>query len=165
MRIGVLLFFSFILAGASSVAVAEGGCPPGQYPQNGQGFQNCVPIPGYQNQNQLQRPQVLWQDRWGALASDSDDHVAGASKNSPSEADAVNAAIADCKSYGGKGCRQAAVYRNQCVAVVSGDTRSDTYMSTTLEAAKDKGMATCSSQNQTNCHVFYSGCSLPVRVQ
>jgi Domain of unknown function (DUF4189) len=147
-------------------AAAEGGCPPGQYPQQGQGWQTCVPIPGYsQSNNAPPPPAERWDDRWGALAADSSARIAGSSSDQPTEEQAVAAAIADCKAYGATGCRQSAVYRNQCIAVVSGDKLSRTYSAKTESSAVSKGMSECDSEGQSACHVFYSGCSLPVRVQ
>lgn len=36
-----------VLSIISSVAKAEGNCPPGYYPVGGQGVQGCAPIPNY----------------------------------------------------------------------------------------------------------------------
>ena len=150
----------------SFTAHAEGGCPPGQYPQQGQGWQTCSPIPGQiQSNNAPPPPAERWDDRWGALAADGSDRIAGSSSDQTSQDQAVAAAIADCKAYGAIGCRQSAVYRNQCIAVVSGDKLSRTYSAKTESSAVSQGMSQCNDEGQSGCHVFYSGCSLPVRVQ
>lgn len=144
-------------------AHAEGGCPPGQYPQQGQGWKTCVPIPGADTGGQQAIPAEQWQDRWGALAVDEADRISGASVGQSSEQSAVDEAIADCKKRDHSGCKRGDVYRNQCVAVIASDTNSDTYGASTTEEASQKGMKGCASKGLSSCHVFYAGCSLPFR--
>lgn len=164
-RRNILRLLAFILTCvcACTPLMAEGNCPPGSYPQVGQGWQSCVPIPGVAAEGAVNSQ--VWEERWGALAADHSDIIAGESKGQLSEREAVAAAIRDCENYGGTGCRQSAVYRNQCIAVVTGTDMSKTYTGPTMNSAEVLGMADCHKTGQHDCHVFYSGCSLPVRVR
>ena len=148
----------------SSSVRGEGGCPPGQYPQSGQGWQTCVPIPETPGiASGSSSPQVTWEDSFGAIANDSDDRAAGAAAGRPTQERAIADAISDCKAYGGIGCKQGAIYRNTCVAVVSGEETADRYFDQSEDRAVAKGMSACALQHQAGCHVFYSACSLPTR--
>lgn len=157
------VFLGALLVLAS--AHAEGGCPLGQYPQQGQGWKTCVPIPGAETVGQQAIPPEQWEDRWGALAVDEADRISGAAAGQSSEQAAVDEAIADCKKRDHNGCKRGDVYRNQCVAVIASDTNSDTYGASTTEAASQKGMNACANKSLSSCHVFYAGCSLPSRVR
>ena len=157
------------LLGLSQIVHAEGGCPPGMIPYSGTDIRSCGPMPpGYEQQTNQSRPQVMtmrWTSKWGAIATDSLGHIAGAASDKQSEQDAKDAAVADCNRYDGKECKVAGTYSNQCIAIVSGDRHTDTVTAKTIDQATEQGMKHCHEKNQNGCHVFYSACSLPKRTQ
>jgi len=146
-------------------AHAEGNCPPGQYAVGGQGWQGCNPIPGYGNQQQRpQQPTPQWESRWGAIATDGPKGAMGVATDRGSERDASQAAMQDCQSKGGVNCQIDAAYDNQCAAVVVGGGYNVSSRGT-VDQAVAVGMKICRDAGRANCHVHYSACSLPVRVQ
>lgn len=159
---GILILLGLLICDS---AVAEGGCPPGQYPQSGQGWQTCVPIPG-NNQGTTQQgpPPAVWSTKWLAIASDNPKGILGTSVNRPSQADAEQSAIADCMTKGGSNCSVQISYRNGCVAMVVGDKVMNTNGAPTKEEAEDKGLSLC-KRDDSNCRVYYSACSQAVRLQ
>lgn len=145
---------------------AEGGCPPGHYPQQGQGWQTCIPAPGYGGGGSSPPPPAeVWEDRWGALAEDEKEELAGASRGSADRATAEARAVSDCEAYGHSGCRSVTYYKNQCIAVVGGNVVANVRYGTSEHSAVQSGMKTCQAEGQTGCFVVYSGCSLPVRIR
>ncbi|MCC8468661.1 DUF4189 domain-containing protein, partial [Xanthomonas phaseoli] len=58
-------------------AMAEQGCPPGQYPIGGQGVAACAPIPQGSSQETAPAPRPLgkWIKTWGAVALDGEGTV------------------------------------------------------------------------------------------
>lgn len=142
---------------------AEGGCPPGQYPQQGQGWQTCVPIPGYnQGQDQV-TPPPLWQSRWQAISTDVDKAVLGKSIDASTQKDAEKLALNDCQTQGGSNCKIAISYGNGCVALAAGDVLVSTGSGGSKPEAEQRAVGKCSS-GAKDCRVYYSACSLPVRV-
>lgn len=146
-------------------AHAEGGCPPGQYPQEGQGWRTCVPIPGSAGAQQPPAaPPPRWEDYWQAIATDKQNAVIGTSINSSSSDDSAQAAVSDCHAKGGVSCEVQITYRNGCVAMVVGKTLMNTQGEATKAEAEKSALAKC-GEADTNCRVYYSACNLPVRVQ
>ncbi|WP_414649257.1 DUF4189 domain-containing protein [Dyella sp.] len=156
---------------AASGAQAEGGCPAGMIPASGNNINSCVPIPpGYYQQGSPPAqgtgaiyPKPVWADRYGAIAADLSPLTPGSSFNEVSRDAAEKAAIKSCHSNGGINCEVEISYGNGCVAMVVGRTRFNTRAGPTIEAAKRKAMEQCQS-NDMGCYVFYSACSLPVRI-
>lgn len=149
----------------SNVVFAEGGCPPGQYPQQGQGWKTCVPIPGAQTEQAVQPPPPSFASRWGAVASSSN-AVYGIVTDQTDKALAEQSAIAECISRGGDQCKLNYTYSNQCVAVIGVPNRTSLAVPGKTEAdATRSGMDKCSADGIAGCWVYYSGCSMPVRVQ
>ena len=145
---------------------AEGGCPPGQYPQQGQGWQTCVPIPGdggaTSSQTAARRP-PRWLARWGALASGGEGQF-GISANQPSSADAEAVALNDCRGRGGTDCKLNHTYGNTCMAVIGRPNASvKTVHGPSENDAIESGKETCKRDGVDGCWVYYSGCSLPVQ--
>ena len=66
MLLGAVLLAQFVPV----AAMAEGRCPPGQYPIGGQGVGGCAPIPGAGQSGDGVAPTGRWETRWGAIASD-----------------------------------------------------------------------------------------------
>ena len=162
-----LLFGLLILLG--SVVHAEGNCPTGYYPigaSPGQGGpQGCAPIPGYDsNQQQPTTTTPEWASRWGAIATDSVKGSLGAVTGLPSKADAQRTALTDCANKGGSTCKIDVVYGNECAVMVAGKAGYNFSADASMDKATESAMQTCSSAD-TNCHVYYSACSLPVRIQ
>jgi hypothetical protein len=153
-----LLLIFFMLRGA--VVHAEGGCPPGEIPEGGQGVSSCRPIPGY-----TQQPQGHWINQWGAIATDTPNHGIGASINQSSEEQAKEAAIANCISNGGVHCNVDITYDNSCVAFVAGDTGHNASSADTVDKAVQLGMNTCMKAGDTNCRAVYKTCSMPKLIQ
>lgn len=167
------LLMSLLLV-STSVVRAEGGCPPGFYPysmgnaQGQPGPQGCAPIPGYDDNQQQTQPQpapAKWVDHWGAIATAPDQGVIGVSTNLSSEVDATRIALSDCRIKGGVNCKIGLSYRNQCMAFVGAHLGYGLDVGTTPAAASEKTLKDCIDGGLTNCHVIYTGCSLPVRIQ
>ena len=164
-----LLFGSLLLLG--SVGHAEGNCPDGYYPigaTSGQGGpQGCAPIPGYgNNQTQAQsRPlPQRWVDRWMTIATDAVKGSLGTAVNMSSSNEAEEVAMADCRAKGGTQCKIDVTYVNGCAAMVAGDTGFNVHGAPTLNEAIQQAMNTCTAST-THCRVYYSACSMPVRIQ
>jgi len=162
-RLFFLLCFATLSAGATS-AHAEGGCPPGQYPQQGQGWQTCVPIPGAgQNQAPAPIPQ-RWLDKWQAIATDTQKGSLGTAVDVDTADRAESAAMNDCHAKGGDHCEVQISLRNGCVSLVIGNTLMNTKGAPTQVEADRRALSKCQEEDKS-CRVLYSACSLPVRVQ
>lgn len=162
------LWFGLLMLVAGFVH-AEGVCPPGMFPTNPPGAQGpvgCAPIPGYNNQQQSQqRPPQIWEPRWGAIATDGPGGSFGASTDMPTQQTADKAALADCQSKKGSStCKVELAYKNQCVAMVAGDASHNSNAGLTVDLAIQAGMKVCRAAD-THCYAYYTGCSMPVRVQ
>lgn len=162
--------FCGLLMLLGSVVHAEGECPPGMFPTNPAGTQGpvgCAPIPGYSNNRQQAQPQpppAEWLDRWGAIATDGANGSLGAATNMSSLGKAEQAAMIDCRSKGGTKCKVDVSYGNGCAALVAGSTGYAVHNAATLNEAIRLATTTCSS-GDADCHVVYSACSMPVRIQ
>ncbi len=156
----------------SSAVEAEGNCPPGYYsigaPQGQAGPQGCAPIPrdgSSQQQPQIRSPVPQWEDHWGAIATALPMGVLGVANNFTSQSGAEQAAVADCQSKGASTCKIDLSYRNQCVAMIVGHPGYNVTPGANIEGAVRTGLKTCVDAGDTNCHVYFSACSLPQRVQ
>lgn len=164
------LLFALIISLGSAVH-AEGECPPGMFPTNPQGTQGpvgCAPIPGYNNNQQQAQPQsppAEWVSRWGAVATDGAKGSLGTSANAPSAKAAELAAMTDCLAKGGLRCKVDISYRNGCAAIAQGDGGYNVESAATVEQAAQSSMKVCSKAGRTNCQIFYTACSLPIRIQ
>ena len=149
-----------------NMAHAEGGCPPGQYPQQGQGWQTCVPIPGGSADDQASQPIHVpsgWRSQWQAVATDTSKGIMGTSTGIDTPEGSVSAALADCKRKGGVNCQTEIAYGNGCIALVFGDKLMNSKGANNLRQAEQSAMNKCKEED-TNCHVYYSACSLPIEV-
>lgn len=155
----------------SGLARAEQGCPDGYVPVFQGGTQNrtCVVdynLPVWQEQNQGSAQSVeQWENRWGAIAVDDDGAVVGVAADQASESAAQSFAMQDCRSRGGAACDVKIAYYNQCAALVAADVGYHTYRAPTLQVAERDALGICRREGMKNCRVYYSGCSLPVRIQ
>jgi len=157
-----LLILAILFSATSFVSRAEGGCPPGQYPQQGHGFQTCVPIPNTQ-QDAGDRPTgPVLEDRWQAITTDAAKGVIGASTNVLSEDIATRNALSDCRAKGGSECIVQITVVNGCASMVAGAKIMDFQGGKTQKEADKKAMDFCNSKD-SNCAVLYAACSTAVR--
>lgn len=121
--------------------------------------------PGAQSGNGVSTvPQAKWADRWGAIAVDFDNRIIGTITDETSKRKASLAATKKCQELGGKSCKIKLAYYNQCAAMVTGLSGYTVSRAETEKRAGEIGMDDC-GEKDTQCEVFYSGCSLPVQVQ
>ncbi len=137
-------------------------------PVQGQGWQGCAPLNNGSTQQapqqQPSQPPPRWMDQWGAIATDEPKGILGAATGLSSKLEAQQSALADCAGKGGAPCKLEIAYNNQCAALVVGDKVYNTSSAATIQQASQSGMDRCSKVS-TNCHVYYSACSMPVRIQ
>ncbi|MCA8064051.1 DUF4189 domain-containing protein [Burkholderia sp. AU38729] len=162
----VLLALSFSLFNHVT-ARAQVACPPGMIPYGtGTDQSVCGADPGYQSPSAPPPPLVKWAERWGAIATYEPAGVLGQATGMASKSDAVNTAMSECqKRGGGSNCKLDIWYSNQCVAMVVSDKGYNTSTGVTTDFAAQKGMKTCTASGDPNCHVYYSACSMPERIQ
>jgi len=171
----LLLAVAFFLAPLT--ALAEGRCPPGQYPVGSeQGVLGCAPIPGGAagtGETSAPVPTGKWETRWGAVAEDREAEPGspmstGAVIGQKSKRAAEAIALERCERSGGKKCYVRMAYYNQCAAiadvVLSGSMaagKSTAVSAETLEKAKSLALTQCSSLNTgATCEIAYSACSM-----
>jgi hypothetical protein len=165
MRFLVLLA---LLAAYSDVCFAEGGCPDGFYPYNTPAAKQCVPIP----KNSMgggEVPQVRWESRWGAIAMDlsasESEGGFGAVTDMRSRREAEKSALLRCSQDGAKACKVSLRFENQC-AVITGGADGRAYIRAAADAESTSKLAMEDCRRKTrDCVVYYTGCSLPVRVK
>lgn len=134
-------------------------------PVQGEGWQGCAPIDNSaQGQTRSKTPPQRWADYWGAMVSDDSLGKLGVSNNVLNEAQAWQVAEDDCHAKGGSNCIHLISYRNECVAMVLGDKTYSFADATTASGAVQQAKERC-LESTNNCHVYYSACSLPVRIQ
>jgi hypothetical protein len=74
-------------------------------------------------------------------------------------------ALADCQAKkGSPNCKVELWYTNGCAAMVVGDKGHNAKAGATPDEAIQAAMKVCSSED-AHCFVYYSACSLPVRIQ
>ena len=158
-----LIVLAIALLGAHRPAVAEGACPAGMIPHSGTSTSSCGPIPSGPSGYGLRTPKG--KNSWGAVAGDDAKAVVGAVTNLPSKREAVKAAIENCRSRGGVDCTLTVAYVNQCVVVVTSDTRYAAINAKTAELATEIGLKDCETKKDGECRLYYADCSRPVRVR
>jgi len=164
------IFFLFILLLITSALHAQ---QPGVdcAPIQGQGWSGCAPMNSSQPSPQGQPSQVpqtppqRWQDHWGAIATYVPKGSLGAVNNLTSASQAEQAALEDCRSKSGTACKIEISYRNQCAAMIVGHPGYSIALGSTLDDAVHKGIKMCVDAGDSNCHTYYSACSLPVQIQ
>lgn len=160
---GLMVFF---LMSTSLAVHAQAACPPGTIPYGtGQGQNMCGPDDSQQQQPASPRtPPQIWVDHYGAMVSDNSLGKLGVAIDKQSEAEAWQSAEENCRAKGGLNCIRLVSYLNQCVAMVSGEKSYSFALGATPSDATRKANEKCSAST-TNCHVYYSACSLPIRIQ
>ena len=139
---------------------AEGGCPDGYFPIGGGngGWQGCAPMGGGRDED----PGPQWKSRWGAIATGKG--AFGAVENATSKGTAERIAMQRCRaSTPGAQCKIKGSYHDQCVALSWGDSGALAFRSPDQADAERMAVASCSKYT-TDCQLYYSACSLPVRV-
>ncbi len=166
------ILFSCLLFGLLSYTPshAQTACPPGmeEYGAGVCGYSRSEePAQQAPQQQAPQPPPPKWASRWGAIAMDeSPQHGStGTSFNRPNRSAAEKAALKNCQSNGGTNCKIKSAYDNECVAIVMGNPGGYTVTDTTQDKATQAAMSSCSNHGNTNCHIYYTSCSLPVRIQ
>lgn len=157
-RLAVLLFTCV----GAALASAQ-GCPPGQYPVTGQGWNYCAPVPGSNQDAQPAPPTQAWKSRWQSIATDATKGALGTSVGQATASLAERAALADCRAKGGDACKVQITNGNGCVAMITGEKFLNTKSGATKAEAERSGLSLCNSED-TNCRVYYSACSLPEKV-
>ncbi|SEM96149.1 protein of unknown function [Luteibacter sp. UNCMF331Sha3.1] len=142
---------------------SEGGCPPGQVPQQGNGWRACIPTaPQIQSSGRAAEP--IWKARWQAISVDLDKGVIGTSLDRPTRDTAERDALVDCTNKGGSACKIHISHGNACVALAVGRSRLASADGLTRSAAERGAISNCEKIGVT-CEAIYSACSLPVRIQ
>ncbi len=156
----------------SADASAEGNCPPGYYPTGGDqaGWHGCAPMNGgigdesEDNEPEAsQAAQEVWEDRWGAIATANGAMGQAVSKKTKDEA--IEEALKDCRDRAGKeSCKLKVAYYSQCVALAWGASGNVAARGPDLREVEERAVEKCSNDFR-NCKIYYSACSLPVRVR
>ncbi|WP_425493929.1 DUF4189 domain-containing protein [Lysobacter gummosus] len=71
---------------------------------------------------------------------------------------AVNAAMEDCRSQGGRECKLEIAYFNQCGVIVEGDKGYNVASAESVSRAVELASQVC-EKSDTNCQVYFSDCS------
>jgi Domain of unknown function (DUF4189) len=109
-------------------------------------------------------PGPQWEKRWGAIAIDEEASRFGGVEGFSSKGQAENAAVSACKKNGGtKKCKSSAYY-NQCGALAWGHSMAISFRAPYVDEAIAGALKSCSVE-ATECKIYYSGCSYPVRVR
>lgn len=162
MKFLFLFVLAALIAIAPSLCHAEGGCPEGQYPQEGPGWRSCVPIPGYDNAPPAQRPRI--KDQWGALSVDPDHGVIGVILTADTKKEASEAATKDCKSKGGKECTLMVSVLNECFAMYTGNKNIWVKPGLSKSEAERNTLEVC-QKDDSDCQRYFAACSAPIIIQ
>lgn len=158
-----LLIVALMLSGIQA-AWAEGGCPPGKYPQQGNVGWTCARLPVRQEPSYSDADPPSSNDRWGAIAITHAGQLIGQSAEKFSEMQASQAAVSNCRARGGTGCRTLRTYRNQCVALAANDRGTRFALGASEGEAMGAAMDQCFQQGgRLACYPSYAECSLPPR--
>lgn len=149
----------------SLYATAEGGsCPSGYYPVGGAASMGCAPMPNGGAQQPAQSVEI-WQDRYGAIAVDTQGGPLGVATDKHTRSAANKAAMDDCRAQGNTSCVLKSSYVNGCTALVTDSAGYSFTTKETLQEAIDDALQMCAAAKGKNCRLYYQGCSLPVRVR
>lgn len=161
----ILLIATALTVFPTCEARAEGGCPPGQMPYtatppegSAASLASCGPIPS-------RGPSIQWESRWGAIASDEANGITGAVDSRKGKRRANKGALSECQARGGKECKVMLSYHDQCVVIIQGNAGAAYTHAASIEYATQLGMEACRKRDDSDCHVYYEACSLPVRVR
>ncbi|MGN6328063.1 MAG: DUF4189 domain-containing protein [Rhodanobacter sp.] len=159
-----------VLLLTTSALHAQAACPPGTIPY-GTGNDPSACGPDNSQPDQLQQPRAprrppqVWANHWGAIATNEPTGSLGIANNMSSQNEAERTALADCQSKHGSTCKIETSYRNGCGALIGSTTGYVVTSKATLDETVQAGMLACTKAEYSNCHVYYSACSLPERIQ
>ncbi len=143
---------------------AEGRCPDGYFPIGGDsaGWLGCAPMGSGSGAGDAALTQPQWETRWGAFATGGGGW--GAVTDMRSEAQARKYAIKQCKATAGSKSSkcEARTYYNQCAVVAWGAIGYTFQRAIDVPTASSLAMQQCQSAD-TECEIFYSGCSYAKR--
>ncbi len=127
-----------VLSIISSVAKAEGNCPPGYYPVGGQGVQGCAPIPNYGGGGGYAQPSYRSPTTEGYVAAGTNG-VIGVATAKIFRGKLEEKALQDCEKKGGTGCQIWFTYDdNHCATVGQAEGTNRLYRArTTAGEVKD----------------------------
>jgi len=165
MRIARSLGSSILVIAACTLSYAvhaDGGCPPGEVPQQGNGWKTCIPTTS--DGGLAQAPAPIWAPRWQAIATDLEKGLLGTAVDRPTGEAAERDAMLDCTIKGGTSCKIVISTGNGCVALVVGKSLIATGEGLTKADASRQALRECEKSGVT-CKRFYEECSLPVRVR
>ncbi len=178
MRFRVVVLVLIAVAGflwTPGMAVrAENGCPYGYTPWRVPIVSpqtDCLPIVREENSAPPvtpAMPEPQWASRWGAVSigSTATGGGVGIVTDRESRKAAERAAVQMCaESGGGPLCKSNLLaYHDQCVAIVWGDRSYVVRSAETVAEAAEASLSEC-NEKTPGCRIFYSGCSLPVRIR
>lgn len=156
-----LTFIGFMFL--SALAHAKGGCPTGQYPQQGAGWQTCVPIHGHGAEPPTRQKQPRFINQWLSFAVDPSNGAFDISSDPSSRELAMSTAIDHCQAKGGKLCDTAGTVLNPCLAITIGDKQLWTNSDVRKDRAESKSLNDCQKKD-ANCELHYSACASPIMV-
>ncbi|MBY6281031.1 MULTISPECIES: DUF4189 domain-containing protein [Stenotrophomonas maltophilia group] len=160
--ISKLLVLSALFLVAES-SVAEGRCPPGQYPIGDSRAPGCAPIPAGSSADAGPRATGRWIKTWGAIAM-SNSGASGVSVGKVKKREAEKAAMVECEATGARDCDIAFTYKHQCAAAAtasSGTQGTNFGSGETVDVAKKVATELCQSRGGRGCGVVYSACTEP----
>jgi hypothetical protein len=155
----VTFFMGFAALGFVQSAHAEGGCPPGQVPQQGNGWKTCVPSGNAGGVQDGDTPGVSVSPRWIALSVDAPKGAIGESRESFSRDESEASATDDCHAKGGIECKIVGSAMNGCVSMATGSTTYGTGIGPSPDEAKAAAVGKCSGGGATGCGVIYVKCA------
>jgi len=157
-------FFLLLSLAVVDTVSAEGGCPPGQVPQQGNGWRSCVPMNNGSSQpgpsDNFVGPR--WTARWTSIAIDNVKPIVGKSGETRTQEQAESTAVNDCRAQGGTTCHILASAKNSCLAMVAGDTQVTYSTRPTKMQAEAVAMEICVNKPDTHCRVYFSACASAV---
>jgi len=159
------VLIGFILSLLSSAAWAQcgNGVPSAGNP-------GCIPPDVFFHQDNdgfsPSSPREVWEDRWGAIASDAQQGSGGTATGQRNQFQAEQTALTNCAKKGGENCKIIFPYRNQCAAAASSRDKAGFGRNSSRARAEAAAMEECNKVDNTgSCKIVYSDCSMPVRVQ
>lgn len=166
MRVSLFSRFMVALAltiGCTAVAMAEGRCPPGQYPIGGQGMAGCAPIPAGETTEYRSKAKPYFIPTWGSIAVSSD-RVFGMSQHHKQDVDATNAALQACRKQGGRDCQSMITFKGGCAAAVAPDNGQGQLYFQSADSGGEAmvaAMKACEAGGKGNCQFVDFTCSEP----
>ena len=148
-----------ILLIVTGAAYADGGCPPGQVPQQGNGWRSCVPAGNSSSGQGSDTPGVNVAARWVALAVDAQKGAMGESSESLTRDQAEGTALSSCVGKGGSQCKVVISAKNGCISMATSSTVYGTGSGLSPEAAKGDAMEVCRKGGGPDCGVVYLKCA------